>query len=119
MADDKLTLKQAAELAGVSPSTLKRWAESGLIPGQRGARRWTPEAASHARIVARLRERGHSLDHIRQAGKEGRLAYGFVEELFPAREGSTSLREAADASGLEPALIERFWSGMGLPPQAL
>ena len=119
MAEDKLTLKQAAERAGVSTSTLKRWAESGLIPGQRMSKTWTPEAASHARIVARLRERGYSLDHIRQAGREGRLAYGFVEELFPEREGSTSLREAADASGLEPALIERFWTGMGLPPGAL
>jgi adenylate cyclase len=117
--DDKLTLKQAAERAGVSPATLRRWARSGVIPEVDGSGEWTAAAAAHARIVARLRERGHSLEHIREAGRQGRLAYGFIEELFPHDRESVSIDDAADATGLEPALIERFWSGIGLPPQAL
>jgi len=116
---EKLTLKQAAERAGVSPSTLKRWAQSGVIPEVDGGGQWTAAAAAHARIVARLRERGHSLEHIREAGRQGRLAYGFVEELFPTDHERRSVDDAAEATGLEPALIERFWSGIGLPPQAL
>jgi adenylate cyclase len=117
---DRLTLKEAADRAGVSPSTLRRWARRGLIPGtgDRGDG-WSPAAASHARIVARLRERGHSLAHIRQASREGRLAYGFIEELFPSGRGRRSVEEAAEATGLEPALIERIWTSFGLPRQEL
>ena len=120
MTDNKLTLKQAAERAGVSPSTLKRWAESGVIPEVDGADGdWSAAAVATARIAARLRERGHSLEQIRAASREGRLAFGFVEELFPHDHDSRSLEDAAEATGLEPALIERFWTGIGLSPQAL
>jgi adenylate cyclase len=119
VADDKLPLNEAAEHAGVSPSTLKRWAEGGVIPEMKGSKQWTRAAISHARIVHRLRERGHSLDQIREASRDGRLAYGFVEELFPHDREPKTLDDAAEASGLEPALIERFWTGIGLPPQAL
>jgi adenylate cyclase len=119
VAEDELTLKEAAEQAGVSPGTLRRWAQTGLIPevGSRG--RWTGAAVAHARIVARLRERGHSLDAIREASKEGRLAYGFVEELFPQDREPQDLDDAADATGLEPELIKRFWTGIGLPTESL
>ena len=119
MDDDKLTLKEAAERAGVSPATLKRWAESGVIPGADGTDGWTAAEAAHARIVARLRERGHSLRQIRVAAGQGRLAYGFVEELFPDARGARTLDDAAEVSGLEPALIERVWTSIGLPTAAL
>ena len=46
---------------------------------------WTPAALAHARIVARLRKRGHSMQEIREASESGRLAYGFMVDLFPAR----------------------------------
>ena len=75
---DTLTLKEAADVAGVKPATLKRWAETGVIPDVDGDG-WTPAAVSHARIVARLRARGHSLQEIRRASAEGRLAYGYIE----------------------------------------
>ena len=120
MEEERLTLREAAERAGVSPSTLRRWAESGVIPEVDGSGDgWTAAAAAHARIVARLRERGHSLDLIREASRQGRLAYGFVEELFPMDRELRSLVEATEESGLEHALIERFISSIGLPPQTL
>jgi adenylate cyclase len=118
--DERLTLREAAERAGVSPSTLKRWAASGVIPeADRDSDGWTAAAAAHARIVARLRERGHSLDLIKEASKQGRLAYGFVEELFPTDREARTMDEAVRETGLEPALIERFISSIGLPPQTL
>jgi adenylate cyclase len=110
---EELTLRDAARLAGVSASTLRRWGELGVIPDYRG--RWTRAAAAHARIVARLREQGHSLEEIKRAGDDGRLAFGYVEELFPSRGGDIELEEAAAETGLEPALIVRIWRATGLP----
>ena len=117
MNDETLSLKEVAERADVSPATLRRWASSGVIPAMSGRRgeHWTTSAAAHARVVARLRKRGHSLDQIRRAAQEGRLAYAFVEDTFPPVGDRHTLSEAAAASGLEPALIERFWTSMGLP----
>jgi adenylate cyclase len=119
MGDRILTLKEAAERVGVSPATLRRWAERGLIPEVDGTRAWTEPAVAHARIVARLRERGHRLDQIREAGRQGRLAYGYIESLFGDERAELSVGDAADETGLEPALIERFWASIGLPPTAL
>jgi adenylate cyclase len=117
---DTLSLKEAAERAGVSRSTLKRWAESGVIPEvDDSSDGWPAAAVAQARIVARLRARGHSLKHIREAASQGRLAYGFVEDLFPSGREGHSLEEASEATGLEEALIERFWTSIGLPRQGL
>ena len=110
---EELTLSEAARIAGVSESTLRSWGKQGVVPKYRG--RWTRAAAAHARLVKRLRERGHSLDEIRRAGEDGRLAFGFVQDLFPERDGRFDLDEAARQSGLEPALIERVWRGVGFP----
>ena len=80
-AEKAISLNDAAELAGVSPSTLQRWVASRVIPLRDG--RWTRSAAAQARVVARLRARGHSLKELRQAVREGRLAFGYVEDLLP------------------------------------
>ena len=114
------TLREAAERVSVSSSTLKRWADAGLIPELRRGGAWTPAAVSHARIVARLRQRGHNLDQIRRAGAQGRLAYAYIEALF-GEDGRAehTLSDAAGDTGLEPALIERFWTSIGLPVEEL
>jgi adenylate cyclase len=68
--------------------------------------------------VARLRERGHSLDDIRRAAEEGRLAYGYIEELFSAEgEATVPFDQAAEEVGLEPALLERIWASVGFAPR--
>jgi adenylate cyclase len=111
-----VTHAEVARELDVSPDTLRRWAREGLVPLP--DHRWTPAALAHARIVARLRKRGHSLDEIRAASESGRLAYGFMEDLFPPRGETRSLEEAAEQSGLEPALVERIWTTVGFaaPP---
>ncbi|MFL5883967.1 MAG: adenylate/guanylate cyclase domain-containing protein [Thermoleophilaceae bacterium] len=115
---DTVTLKEAADMAGVKPATLKRWAQTGVIPDADGDG-WSPAAVSHARIVARLRARGHSLQEIRKASAEGRLAYGYIEDLFPEPEAEVTLDEASERTGLERALIERIWASVGFSPQGL
>ena len=109
-----LSLREAADRVGVASATLRRWARGGLIPPYDGS--WSPAAVSHARIVARLRERGHSLDDIRQASDEGRLAFGYVEELFDTGEEVYTFREASRETGLEPALIARVMAALGTAP---
>ena len=110
-----LSLKEAAERVGVSADTLRRWARNGLIQEVDGTGEWTTAAVAHARIVARLRDRGHKLEQIRTAGEQGRLAFSYIEDLFEGGTASVSIDDAADQTGLEPALIERFWTSLGLP----
>ncbi len=107
-----MSLSEAAARAGVRPATLRRWAQQGVIPQYHDA--WTPPAVAHARVVARMRERGHSLRSIRRATEEGRLAFSYVEELFPEAEATYSLRQAATETGLEPSLIERILTTLGV-----
>ena len=113
MPDEHISLSEASRIAGVSPSTLQRWVNAGVIPVRGG--RWTTAAAAQARVVSRLRERGHSLAELRRAVREGRLAFGYVEDLFPGRERNLTRFEAAERTGLEEALIERMMALLGTP----
>jgi adenylate cyclase len=112
-ADERISLSEASRRSGVSTSTLKRWAEEKIVPVRRG--RWTAAAAAQARVVARMRERGHSLDELKRAGREGRLAFGFVEDLFPSPEEQVTVESVAAETGLEPELIERILVILGTP----
>jgi adenylate cyclase len=108
----ELTLAQVAARAGVTPATVRRWVKAGLVPQYDGT--WTPAAASHVRIVARLRERGHTVQRIREASQSGKLAFGYIDELLPSTEARYSLQEAAREIDLDQALIERLTTAMGL-----
>ena len=117
--DEVLSLKEAAERVGVTPATLRRWAQAGVIPEVDGKGVWTRAAVAHARIVARLRQRGHRLEQIREAGRQGRLAYGYIEEIFSAPEHVISIKDASRQTGLSTDQIERFWMSLGLPAEGL
>ena len=112
-----VSLPEVAAELGVNPETLRRWVRDGIVPLRDGA--WTPAAVAHARIVVRLRKRGHKLSELREASDSGRLAYGYMEDLFPVKPAEVTLREAARRSGLEPALIERIWTTLGFPASGL
>jgi adenylate cyclase len=111
-----ISLAEASRLAGVSSSTLKRWADEGLVPVQNG--RWTRASAAQARVIARMRERGYSVDAVREAAKGGRLAFGYAEDLFQVPEGRYTRQQAAELTGLEPELIERLMTLLGTPLSA-
>jgi adenylate cyclase len=113
MADERISLSEAARRSGVPASTLKRWAEEKIVPVRRG--RWTATAAAQARVVARMRDRGYSLADLKSAGREGRLAFGFAEELFSETDEKVSVTEVARETGLEPELIERILTILGTP----
>ncbi len=114
MADEeRISLSEAARRAGVSTGTLKRWAAEKVLPVRKG--RWTAAAAAQARVVARMRERGHSLADLKRAGREGRLAFGFTEDIFARPEERVTVEEVAGETGLEPELIERILAILGTP----
>jgi adenylate cyclase len=111
------TLSEVARRLEVSPATLRRWVRTGLVLLPNG--HWTPATLARARIVARLRERGHSLEQIREASSSGRLAYSYMESLFPPAERTITLERAAADTGLEPALVERLWASAGFASESL
>jgi adenylate cyclase len=112
------SLTDVARTLSVSPATLRRWVTEGIVPLRDGE--WTPAAQAQARIVARMRARGHSLEQLRAAAKAGRLAYGYLEDLFgDDTQGTCTLQDAARETGLEPELIRRLWSNAGFPAASL
>ena len=108
---------ELADALSISESTLRRWVAEDIVPLRDGE--WTPAAVAQARLVARLRARGHSLDTVRRAAREGRLAYGYIEDLFPSGGPPLSERDAARETGLEPGLLRRIWTAAGLPAESL
>jgi len=114
MPDRQISLSEAVRRSGVPASTLKRWAAEKIVPVRQG--RWTAAAAAQARVVARMRERGYSLEDLKEAGREGRLAFGFTEELFgDPGERRLSVEAVAAETGLEPELVERILVILGTP----
>jgi adenylate cyclase len=111
--EERISLSEASRRSGVSASTLKRWAAEKVLPVRRG--RWTAAAAAQARVVARMRERGHSLEELRKAGREGRLSFGLAEDLFPRPDEQVTVEDVAAETGLEPELIERILVILGTP----
>jgi adenylate cyclase len=110
---ERISLAEASEQSGVTESTLKRWADEEIIPVRDG--RWTRASAAQARVVSRMRDRGYSLDVVKEAAKGGRLAFGYAEDLFDVPEGQHSVEDAAEQTGLEPELIERLMTLLGTP----
>jgi adenylate cyclase len=102
-----MTLAEAARRMGVTPDTLRRWVRRGLVPQFHGE--WTPSALGAARVVARMRERGHSLAEIQRATEEGRLAFGFLEEMFPTDQARISRRRVSRRPSMQSSVSSRPW----------
>ena len=107
-----MTQGEAASAVGVSAGTLRRWIAVGVIPEYAGE--WTPAALGKARMVARLRERGYSLERIRVATDEGRLAFGQVLELFGDQGQPRTARQAAVQTGLDPTVVTQVTQALGM-----
>lgn len=110
---EQISLSEAARRAGVSKKTLTRWADEKIVPVRKG--KWTAQAAAQARVVARMRERGYSLSDLKQAGKEGRLAFGLSENIFADRSETIPIADVAEVTGFEEETIERTMIVLGTP----
>ena len=97
----RLRVSEAAQLAGVSASTLRAWESSGLIkPSRSGRYRWfSPGDVKDLQEIASLRARGFNVAAIRSMREaDGRAS---------ARPGGTSEEPAAGAER-EPSLGEKL-----------
>jgi adenylate cyclase len=110
---ERISVEEASRIAGVPASTLERWAKEEVVPVSDGT--WTPAAAAQARVVARMRDRGYSLEEIKQAAGAGRLSFGYTEDLLEAPSRMFTREEAAQRTGLEPELIDRLMTLLGTP----
>ncbi len=110
---ERITLSEAARRAGVSTATLSRWADEKVVPVKKG--QWTAATAAQARVVARMRDRGHSLEELKMAGKDGRLAFGFAEDAFADRSPAVPIGQAVDRTGLSESTIARIMVILGTP----
>jgi adenylate cyclase len=115
-ASEQSTLSDVARRASVSPATVRRWVREGLVPQYEGE--WTAPAVAQVRIVARLRERGHTLEQIRRANDSGQLA-GYVQGMFAPPEGRYTLEQAALQAGVDQGLLERVYLAQGLTALSL
>ncbi len=107
-----MRLEAAAEAVGVSPGTLRRWVKSGVISQYTGE--WTRASIGQARLVKRMRDRGHSLEAIHQATNDGRLAFGTLTEMFGGNERRLSMREVAREVDLDTTVVERLATQLGI-----
>ena len=110
---DELTLAEAARQAGVSPSTLRRWGEEGVIPATAaaGRARPPPTPASSRACASRVTRSRRSRRPARTDGSRS------ATWRSCSRRGASGydLEQAAKDTGLEPALIERIWRALGFP----
>jgi hypothetical protein len=83
---------EAAALAGVNPSTLNGWVSTGVLSptieaeGTGTRRMWTAKDITRAAIVRQLREKGASLQSIRDSS-----VIGFLSDMAIIRKQATVL----------------------------
>ena len=123
----QLRMSEAAQLVGVSPSTLRAWESSGLVtPSRQGRyRRFSPSDVKRLQRIAALRAQGFSAAAIRtMLPKRGAVGGGgtrgggvreggsLAEKLHAARRRrGLSLREASGLAGLSVSHLSAIERG--------
>ena len=89
---------EVARRLGTTPATLRRWIDRGLIPqydGRVDAGRASPTPGSSRACASAATRSTRSAT----PSTSGRLAFGYLQELFPSLETSHTLDEAAARHG--------------------
>jgi adenylate cyclase len=70
--------------------------------------------AARVELLGQLSDAGFSLDELRKAAEEGRLALLPVERVLEGDGPRYSIQEVADRSGLELDFLEALWRALGV-----
>jgi adenylate cyclase len=108
----RLTRGRVAALVGVSESTLRRWADLGLVPvdPEHG---WTTSSLNHARVVQRLRSKGRSLGEIALVAERSGLALHYLSGVIDPSTEQLTPEQVGARTGLQPALVRRVAEAFG------
>jgi adenylate cyclase len=113
-----LPRSRVAELVGVSESTLRRWADLGLVPLEDDGR-WSIASLNHARVVQRLRAKGRSLADIALVTERNGSALHYLGGLLAPPTEHFTPEEVGRRTGLEPALVRRVAEAFGFSAQSI
>jgi len=105
----RLRVSEAAQLAGVSPSTLRAWESSGLItPSRTGRYRWFSQRdVRDLQEIASLRARGFNVAAIRSMLRGDRLGAAGPGGRRRARAGRSATRAGQPPGGQVPGPAEQ------------
>jgi class 3 adenylate cyclase len=113
-----LTIDGLAELTATPVETLRAWQDLGLL-SSRGAA-LSPEDVERVRLLQFVERRGVSPEAVAHAMEaQGDLLGDFVDSMLGGRRPGPALpvADAADATGLDPAVLQRLWVAAGLGDQ--
>ena len=97
------------------PQTLRRWADDGVVPRARERRLDRRRGRARARSSRGCASAATRSSEIREATRDGRLAFGYIEDLLPPpRRGATRSSEAARGdrarAGADRAHLRARWA---------
>ena len=113
-----LTIDELAQATATSTDTLRAWQDLGLLSSRGDTLR--DEDIERVRLLEFVRQRGIPPEAVARACEtQGDLLGDFVDSMLggPLPGPVVSLTDAAQATGLEPGLLERLWGAAGLGDQ--
>jgi adenylate cyclase len=113
-----LTIDELAQATATSTDTLRAWQDLGLLSSRGETLR--DEDIERVRLLEFVRQRGITPEAVARACEtQGDLLGDFVDSMLGGHLPGpvVSLTDAAQATGLEPGLLERLWGAAGLGDQ--
>lgn len=113
-----LTIDELARATATSPDTLRAWQGLGLLSSRGDT--LAAEDIERVRLLEFVGQRGVSPEAVARASEtQGDLLGEFVDSMLGEHHPGplVSLTDAAEVTGLEPALVRRFWIAAGLGGQ--
>lgn len=114
-AETTLTIDQLAEVTATPVDTLRAWQHLGLLSSRDDA--LSARDVERVRVLQFVQRRGIGIEMVAQACEtQGDMLGDYVDMLLGGgRPGPVlSLADAAEAAGLDPALVQRLWVAAGL-----